>query len=298
MKPRLLFFVGKGGVGKSTLSALTALSHEQKGHSVLLLSLDPAHNLSDLFGQGFGDSPTAVSKHLAVMEADITSWIADYLKQVQRNVQRTYTYLTAFNLEHHFRVLRHSPGLEEFALRRILQHVLESERNRDVIVVDMPPTALATRFFASPSISNAWTEELLKLRRAIKQKRDMITRIQVGSKTIEQDRVLSVLEKEQKENQALRDLYADAARCSVNLVVNPDLLSWKEGVRIHESLTEVGISLRSVLLNKATGAPPNPPDELIHIPFHAIPAVAEGPIGEVALRDCLSNIPHETLISL
>ena len=298
MSARSVFFTGKGGVGKSTLAALAALAHAAAGRRVLLLSLDPAHNQSDIFELPFGEIPRAVRPSLDVIEPDLGRWIRHYLAEVEERMRASYTYLTALNLEHHFRVLRHSPGLEEFALRRIYEHVRAEYRASDILIVDMPPTALAVRFFASPSLSLAWTQQLLALRREIARRREMITRIRVGGKEIEQDRILRTLEREVKRNESLSSLFGDAGRCAVHLVINPDPLSWKEGMRLREELDGLGIAIAQVDVNKSAdpGVPPAAlPSSFSDLPQLGIPLRRESPIGIRALEHLLSDIDAAAL---
>lgn len=258
--PRCLFQIGKGGVGKSTLSVLTALAHARAGKRVLLLSLDPAHNLGDILASTFGDTPVRIpgvvpadSKgHLDVIEPDVDRWIARYLEDVQQRVRENYRYLTALNLDQYFRVLRHSPGLEEFALRAVFQDALRRCAGHDLLVVDMPPTALALRFFASPTLSGAWTDELLRLRREIKEKREIITRIRLGKKTVEQDRVLTRLEEERETNASLKARFSDFRITHVTIVVNPDTLSWMEARRSVDALSAIDIPCGGLVVNRWT----------------------------------------------
>jgi arsenite-transporting ATPase len=292
---RVIFHIGKGGVGKSTLAALAALAAAERGQRVLLLSLDPAHNLSDIFGQRFGDAPLSVQEGLRVMEADVDAWIRRSLRETEQRMRAAYSYLTAINLEHHFRVLKHSPGLEEFALRRVFEHAYERWRDHDLLLVDMPPTALATRFFASPTVSAAWTEHLLALRRDIKDRREMITRVKLGKMEVETDRVLRTLEEEQRKNAALRSFFSDSSRCSVRLVLNPDPLSWKEGERIASALGECGIALRDVLVNKSGSAQATVPASLIALPRVHVSRLDPVPVGLPALRAALPALPAEFL---
>ena len=67
--------MGKGGVGKSTVSALTALKYSQRDQNVLVVSLDPAHNLSDIFQQNLGDKARAITENLIGIEIDHKKWI-------------------------------------------------------------------------------------------------------------------------------------------------------------------------------------------------------------------------------
>lgn len=298
MSARSVFYVGKGGVGKSTLAALAALAHNADGRRVLLLSLDPAHNQSDIFEQQFGESPRSVRTALDVIEPDLDHWIRRYLVEIEDRVRASYTYLTALNLEHHFRVLRHSPGLEEFALRRIYEHTLAENRETDILIVDMPPTALAVRFFSSPSLSLAWTKQLLDLRREITRRREMITRIRVGGKEIEQDRIMRTLERETKHNENLTALFGDPERCAVHLVINPDPLSWKEGMRIRAELNGLGIATTQVDINKSVDRDfltQKLPASLADLPQLAIPLQRQSPIGIDLLKELLGRIDTNAL---
>jgi arsenite-transporting ATPase len=273
------------------------VAHADDGRTVLLLSLDPAHNQSDIFEHRLGEEAAEMLPGLAVTEPDLDRWIRRYIAEVEERVQSTYTYLTTLNLEHHFRVLRHSPGLEEFALRRLFEHALTTWDATDVIIADMPPTALATRFFASPTLSLTWTQQLLALRRDIRARREMITRIRIGKKEIEPDRVLRTLEAEEQRNEALRALFSDASRSAVQLIINPDPLSWNEGIRIRRALDPLGVSIRRCIVNKVVcRGDAIVPDELADLKRMTVPLVERSPIGLEGLRHILDQEAIEALL--
>jgi anion-transporting ArsA/GET3 family ATPase len=75
MNARVLFFVGKGGVGKSTNSSLFALKLARGGKRVLLNSIDPAHNLHDIFKISLGPKPKQIVPGLEAMETDLDQWL-------------------------------------------------------------------------------------------------------------------------------------------------------------------------------------------------------------------------------
>ena len=247
-----IFFTGKGGVGKSTSSALSALCLAQQGFEVLLLSLDPAHNLGDIFQARISDKPSRVAEHLMAAEVDQDRWTAAYLKGVQEQIERTYTYHSAFNLEQHVRILRHSPGIEEYALLLAFNHHRSRNPGLDFMVLDMPPTALSLKFFRLPALTLVWLDKLLDLRREILTKKEMITTVQLGRKSVQTDKVLNKLEAQQQFYGQLRDIFTDPGRTSVHLVLNPDNLSRAEGRRIVQSLQEIDIPVSDLLYNKCT----------------------------------------------
>ena len=245
-----LFFMGKGGVGKSTSAALFSTFLAQKGHRVLLVSLDPAHNQSDIFERTLSDEPVEVAPRLRVSEIDEDSWIRAYLKDVRRQINRTYSYLTAFNLDKYFSVIKHSPGLEEYALILAYEHIQNKYSDWDYLVFDMPPTALSLKFFALPSLSLVWVNHLLALRQEIIEKRELITKITLLKKEFERDKVLNKIQEQRKQYEVLREIFTNPEKTQVYLVLNPDKLSHAESLRIFHSLKEIDIRLYRTIYNK------------------------------------------------
>lgn len=249
MAPRLSFFTGKGGVGKSTLSSLYALAQAKRGRQMLLVSMDPAHNLGDIFQRDLGEEPVHCAEGLLVCEPDIREWSKRYINDIEEQVRASYRYLTALNLEGYFSVLRHSPGLEEYAMSLIFRTLLERHSGLDTLVFDMPPTALTLRFLASPSISRIWLEQLIALRRAMLERKDMITTVTLGRRVVETDRILRRLEVERETARSAEELFRDD-RTTFFVVRNPDTLSTKEAERIQGELATLGLFPVHMLLNK------------------------------------------------
>jgi arsenite-transporting ATPase len=242
--------MGKGGVGKSTSAALFSTFLAQKGARVVLISLDPAHNQSDIFEQKLSGEPVDVAPHLRVIEIDEDSWIRAYLKDVRQQINRTYSYLTAFNLDKYFSVIKHSPGLEEYALILAYEHLQKKYSDWDYLVFDMPPTALSLKFFALPSLSLVWVNHLLALRREIIEKRELITKIKLLKKEFERDKVLKKIEEQRQQYQNLKDTFTNPEKTQIHLVLNPDKLSHAESLRIFYSLKEIDIRLYRTIYNK------------------------------------------------
>jgi len=249
MEPQLLFFIGKGGVGKSTSSALTAVYLASKSHRTLLVSMDPAHNQCDIFEQDFSEKPKKVSETLTVKEVNTDFWIEKYLKETTDQIKDTYKYESAFSLQNYFNVLQFSPGLEEYALLLAFEDTLHKYGDQDFIVFDMAPTALTLRFFSLPFITLIWLEELLKLRSEIYRKKEIISKIKIAGREIEQDRVKAKLESLIGNYEHLREHFMSNTT-RVNLVMNNDKLSFSEAFRIREKLTDIGIIINRIVINK------------------------------------------------
>jgi arsenite-transporting ATPase len=249
MKPQLLFFIGKGGVGKSTSSALTSVYLASKPYKTLLVSMDPAHNQRDIFEQDFFEKPKEVSETLMVKEVDTDFWIEKYLKETTNQIKETYKYESAFNLQNYFNVLQFSPGLEEYALLLAFEDTLHKYGDQDFIVFDMAPTALTLRFFSLPFITLIWLEELLTLRSAIYKKKEIISKIKIAGREIEQDRVKAKLKSLIGNYEHLQQHFLSETT-RVNLVINNDKLSFSEAFRIRQKLSDISIAINRIVINK------------------------------------------------
>ncbi|PIE64823.1 MAG: anion transporter [Desulfobacterales bacterium] len=254
---KLLFFTGKGGVGKSTLAAASAwqLSHE---HRVLVASLDPAHNLGDLFGVEIKDEHS-FSDTLRLKEVDLKKRSRDYLQKEVTTLKESYRHLQVLNLDTCFSVLRYSPGIEEYALLTAIEETIADAAGFDYIIFDTPPTGLTLRFLALPQVTGTWIERLAEIRRTILEKSHTIRNIR--GKNYEDPTILDYDEDHDDILQkliGLKSRYQNLNRllqgpdCSIALVFNPDLLSLKESLRLVAGLQELGLPLRLLLNNKVS----------------------------------------------
>ncbi len=245
-----IFFLGKGGVGKSTSSALTALHLAEDGHKTLLVSMDPAHNQSDIFEKKLSEKFLKINENLSAKEVEISRWVNIYLEEMQSQVKRTYSYLTAFNLENYLDILKFSPGIEEYALLLAYQSIRNSAKNVDYIVFDMPPTALTLKFLTLPNVSLTWLENLLMLRNKIIEKKEIISRVKLGKKEIETDKIRNKLNKQIEDYKTIKAVFRDKSKTSLNLVMNTDKLSFSESQLIVDNLAKFNITISNLFLNK------------------------------------------------
>ncbi len=252
---KVIFFIGKGGVGKSTSSAIFAYNLAKAGNTVLLDSIDPAHNLHDIFSTKLGVVPKNVMDGLSVMETNLDQWVKKYLQETEKEFKEVYKYQEAFNLHKYFRTLKYSPGLEEYAVLLALQDTIEKYSDRDYIIFDTPPTALTLKFLALPSVSLLWLMELVKFRQMILDKKEIVTKIKEGKKgaEVEKDPVLNRIEDLIRVYQKLADLFADSIDTKIILVMNPDKLSLSESRDITSQLMDLKMTVPYIILNKFEG---------------------------------------------
>ncbi len=245
-----LFFLGKGGVGKSTTSALIAVYLAGQGKDVLLVSMDPAHNQSDIFETSLSEKPYNITDNLAASEINIDLWIKNYLSEIEAQIKHSYSYLTALNLENYLDVIKYSPGIEEYAMLLAYKEIQKKYFEKDYIIYDMPPTALTLKFFGLPKLSMLWIEKLLDLRNEIIKKREIITKVKIGSKEIERDKILNKLNEQVKNYNLISKNFQDNKKTIINLVMNNDKLSFSESELIIKKLGTFNLFISNIIINK------------------------------------------------
>jgi len=285
---KIIFFTGKGGVGKSTMSAAAAWQLSQR-HRVLIVSLDPAHNLGDIFDVTLRDRSTRFTDTLYLQEIDLKQLSKEYLKREITVLSNTYKYLQVLNLDNYFSVLKYSPGIEEYALLTSIEKIIRDERQFDYIVFDTPPTGLTLRFLALPRITITWIDRLIKIRRQILEKRYTIHRIR-GPLSSEE----TLLEYSEKDDDVLNRLHTlqdnyekltailEGRDTTMALVFNPDILSLKESLRLIEGMRELNLPLRLLINNKVTNT------------TEAIARQVEGQMREATNDVPLERVPLST----
>jgi arsenite-transporting ATPase len=298
---KILFFTGKGGVGKSTMSAASAWQLSRK-HRVLIVSLDPAHNLGDVFGVVLNHKKQRFTGSLYLKEVNLQKLCREYLQREISVLTDTYRYLQTINLDNYFSVLKYSPGIEEYALLTSIEETLRSERDFDFIVFDTPPTGLTLRFLALPWITMTWIDRLIKIRRDILEKRHTIYRIRgilddketLLSYDENDDDILKRLNTLNGNYQALSSVL-QGKDCGIVLVYNPDTLSMKESKRLIDGLRELKLPLRLLINNKIQKKYKAMADHVDSVIKSLAPAV---PIQRVAFTESLLDGPNSTLYDI
>jgi arsenite-transporting ATPase len=293
------FFLGKGGVGKTTLSGSFALSLARNGKKVLIASLDPAHNLGDALECPLNGNPKTVEKNLDALEINLSFWVEKYLKESRDQLKSNYSYNLTLNLDSFFNILKYSPGTEEYAVLWAIEDIhCRLGPLYDVVVFDTPPTALSLRFLSLPAISGMWVKELTTLRLKILEKRQVITRLNpespVASSCVDKDddKVYGKLGSIRARLQALEALFSKESFISV--IVNPDELSVSEALRIKEELSKLSIPISAICLNKqgVSDALWSQDSDLSHLPQFIFNFARDG----IQSREALNSIGTEALV--
>jgi arsenite-transporting ATPase len=243
---RVLLFTGKGGVGKTSVAAATALRCADAGARTLVLSTDPAHSLSDSFERPLGPRPTKIEGNLSGQQLEPTERFAEVWADVQEWLMAVLDWAGMDALE--AEELSIVPGLEEiFALADIKDHA--SSGRWDVIVVDCGPTAETIRLLSLPDVLEWYMTRVFPVERTLtKVVRPFMRR--VTSLPVAGDEVFDAVRRFYDRLEGVRSLLTDAAVTSVRLVVNPERMVIAEARRTATYLSLFGYQVDAVVANR------------------------------------------------
>ena len=159
----LLFFGGKGGVGKTTMANATGLALALRGRRVLVVSTDPAHSLGHLWDQPIGDEITYVFEdRLAALEIDPERTAREHFAEVAEVVRQMMPEHLHSEVKRYFRQAIDSPGAHEAALlERVAKLCLEGLDDWDTIIFDTAPTGHTIRLLEMPHMLSVWAEGMM-----------------------------------------------------------------------------------------------------------------------------------------
>jgi arsenite-transporting ATPase len=261
---KILFFGGKGGVGKTTVSAATALAMANEGKRVLLVSTDPAHNLGHLFDRKIGSKPVRLTAGLDALELDPSETVEQHLAEVTRALHKLMPIEQRGEVDKHMALSRDAPGMQEAAiLEKIAEVVEQGAKAYDLIVFDTAPSGHTARLMALPEMMSAWTEGLIKRRdkadkfAAVVQDLSRQSDTDLGGKFFEQDpkseresTIRQILLRRRNRFTHLRDALADKQNTAFVIVLAAERLPVLETIELHDQLRRTGVTVGALIVNK------------------------------------------------
>ena len=246
---QVVFFGGKGGVGKTTCSAAFALAASRKGQRILLVSTDPAHSTADIFQAPIGPVERELQPRLTALEIDAEGEASRYISGVKRDIERMFSPGVIREAHRQIEMAAASPGLLEVALlNRMIDLILNRSRAYDTIVLDTAPTGHTLQLLRMPDAITTWIQALVRHRRAILE-------IDRGAEqTLEAaaaaDPVLAALERRHERLAQLRRIMTDRSRTSFVFVMIPERLAIEETARAAEQLADTGVDVAGLVVNR------------------------------------------------
>lgn len=261
--PRILFFVGKGGVGKTTVSSATALRCAQGGHRTLLMSLDAAHSLADAFDLEVAlldknkGQPVEVSERLWIQEIDVQDAIKENWDAIYR-YSSTIMQTTGLD-EVVAEELAIFPGMEE-VVGLLYINSYYREQSYDVIILDCAPTGESLRFLSVPSTLDWYMRKVFKLERNLLKLARPLARTLSADIPLPGEEAFDALERFFERLKGVDEVLKDASVTTVRLVTNAEKMVVKESQRAFMYFSMFGMTVDGVVVNRLL------PDE-IHDPY-------------------------------
>ncbi len=243
---RVLLVTGKGGVGKTTVAAATAVRAADLGHRTLVMSTDPAHSLADAFQLEFGDHPTQVTPLLAAQQINSQQRLEESWGEVRDALTEFFDWSGLKGIE--AEELTVFPGMDEiFSLITVRDHVRSDEY--DLIVVDCAPTAETLRLLSLPEVLSWYMEKMFPIgRRVVKVVRPIVTK--VTSMPVADDEVFAAVQRFYDRLDGIREILADPVTTSARLVMNPEKMVIAEARRTYTYLGLFGYAVDAAIVNR------------------------------------------------
>ncbi len=240
---RIILYLGKGGVGKTTMAAATGVRSAQLGYKTLVASTDIAHSLADSFDVPLGSKPTLVMENLWAQEISVVADIHNYWDTLQTFVSQNVSQqglsrvvadeLSAF------------PGMDEIvSLLHI--HKQAQEANFDRVIIDAAPTGETIRLLTMPDTFRWYVGHLSKFEQGvIRTLRPFAGRLLKGPAEL-----MEAIRKLDAGTAALRKTLGDPEISSYRVVLQPEKMVIREAERAVSYLGLFDYPVDSVVVNR------------------------------------------------
>ncbi len=249
---RIIFFAGKGGVGKTSAAAATGVRVAEMGHRTVIMSLDVAHSLSDIFDleKGLMDQnkgiPIKVHDNLWIQELDIQ-------EEIEKNWGEIHKYFSALFkttgldeiLSEELAIL---PGMEEVSLLLYINRYIREEEF-DVILLDCAPTGESIRFISIPTTLDWYIKKIFKMEKTLAKIVGPVAK-RVYNMPVPGDEYFDAIEHLFDRLRGIDRIMSDPQITSVRLVANPEKIVLKETQRAFMYFCLYRMNIDAIIMNR------------------------------------------------
>jgi len=243
---RIVLYSGKGGVGKTSLSAATAIRAAKLGRRTLVVSTDSAHSLADALDRKVGAEPTRIVEGLDAVEIDVNQELASHWGTIHEYLTRFMTFRGIDEtVAEEIAIL---PGMEElFSLVRV--KAWAESRMWDFVVIDCAPTGDTVRMLAVPEVLGFYFSRILPLQRTVVRTVRPVAQ-RMTDMPIPSDDVFGAVKRVYDEMVGMGPLLQDPRRSSIRIVLNPERMVINESQRLYTYLSLFGFTVDAVIANR------------------------------------------------
>ncbi|MCF6411080.1 ArsA family ATPase [Pseudalkalibacillus salsuginis] len=244
---QIVFFGGKGGVGKSTSASAFALTSARNGQKTLLVSTDPAHNVGDIFHMKLSGKPQRLTKNLFGIEINPNEETKRYLDGVKDNLKGLVKAKMVEEVHRQIDLAGSSPGADEAAMfDRLVSIILDEKENFDTIVFDTAPTGHTIRLLTLPELMGAWIDGMLKRRENLNKDYSAW----MGDGEPVEDPIYDILDKRKERFAEVRKVLLDQELTEYVFVLNAERLPILETEKAVNTLRKHDLLVNTIVINK------------------------------------------------
>ena len=243
---RVVLITGKGGVGKTTVAAATAIRAADLGYRSLVMSTDPAHSLGDAFQARLGDEPTPVVHNLHAQQIDSQARLEDSWGPVRDYLTKVFDWSGLEGVE--AEELTVFPGMDElFSLATVREHAASG--HYDVLVVDCAPTAETLRLLSLPDVMSWYMDKLFPVSKQVaKVVRPVMSKM--STLPLADDQVFDTVATFYDRLDGIREILSDPEITTARLVMIPEKMVIAEARRTYTYLGFFGYAVDSAIVNR------------------------------------------------
>jgi arsenite-transporting ATPase len=254
---RYVMFGGKGGLGKTTFSAATAFWLSNKGHKVLVFSVDPQASLSDIFEKDiFGKGPVKIAENLFAQEIDADQHIKEYQDEIRQKILDMYgmdevpeeieDYITAASAE---------PAMEESAIFDSVVDIV-NRGDYDYYIYDLVPLGHALYYLSMAKVYDEWITKITRLREEMREQEEFVARVR-REEEVEEDQILGELHDIRDRIRTASGILTDREKTAFFFVVTPEEMIIVDTRKAAELFAKFDVPIGGYVVNRVL------PEELL-----------------------------------
>jgi arsenite/tail-anchored protein-transporting ATPase len=241
---RIILFTGKGGVGKTTTAAATALKCSQKGLKTLVVSTDPAHSLSDALNVELKPEPSKIAENLWGQEFDVYYSMKKNWASMRNLMLSVFKWKGVSNvIAEELSVL---PGMEEASAFLWIEKYYR-EKAYDVLIIDSAPTGETLTLLTLPQVMQSWITKAFPGQKFVIK---TVGKVLNKTKGIPLDKGYDELQNLFSKLEAVQKVMLDPKVCSIRIVANPERMVIQEAKRAYTYLNLYGYNVDAVIVNR------------------------------------------------